>query len=456
MDIAKTFETFCNKIHLDSTERFDISIKEIAKKLNKKYYNSSSDSEHLYIVGSIGRETAVDGVSDVDVIFDLPAYVYTKFNNYETNGQSALLQEVKNELLDRYPKTTIKGDGQVVSIQFTGYTIELVPGFRQNNDTFKYPDSNDGGSWKITDPIPEQDASKGKAVETNDNFMRMCNMLRAWKNNVGFKFGGLLTDTLVFNYFERYPNYISADFSDYADFLKDVFLFLSREDSEKKYWFALGSNQQVYNTGNGSFVRKAEKAFSKINNANENELDDVFSELFGHTFSSSITRSASVVDARCFSASLEANQFHSSALNENFIEDMFPVDIQEELSIDCKVTQDGFRPFFLSSIINRPLRRWLSKNKSLAFSVESTSVKKPYDIYWKVRNCGPEAIKRKMERGSIFKGNETRTEHTDFNGEHYVECYIVKNGVCVARSRITVPINIDYNDMEHKVLSYEQ
>lgn len=454
MDIAKTFENFCAEIHLDSTDDFDASIYEITIKLNKKYYNSSSEAEHLYIVGSIGRTTAVDGVSDVDIIFALPSEVYSRFDKYKENGQSALLQEIRTELLDRYPNTTIRGDGQVVSIQFTGYTIELVPGFRQSDDRFKYPDSHDGGSWKLTDPIPEQKASKSKAKESADNFIRMCNILRAWKNNIGFKFGGLLTDTLVFNFFEKYPRYISVNFSEYVNFLKDVFLFLSREDPEKKYWFALGSNQQVYNTGNGSFVHKANKAWSKINNADtDDKLEDVLVDLLGHQFSKSLQQT---VDACACSESYSIRGTCSKAPNEAFIEDMFPIDITEELNIDCKVTQNGFRPFMLSSVIGRQLNRWLSKDKSLAFSIESTSVKKPYDIYWKVRNRGAEAIKRKMERGAIFKGGATQVEHTSFNGEHYVECYIVKNGICVARSRITVPINVDYNDMEHKVLNYEQ
>ena len=31
-------------------------------------------------------------------------------------------------------------------------------------------------------------------------------------------------------------------------------------------------------------------------------------------------------------------------------------------------------------------------------------------------------------------------EESTFGGEHYVECYIVKNGVCVAKDKINVPI----------------
>ena len=47
----------------------------------------------------------------------------------------------------------MRGDGQVVVIEFTKFTIELVPGFKQSDDRFKYPDTHDGGSWKTTDPL---------------------------------------------------------------------------------------------------------------------------------------------------------------------------------------------------------------------------------------------------------------------------------------------------------------
>lgn len=46
-----------------------------------------------------------------------------------------------------------------------------------------------------------------------------------------------------------------------------------------------------------------------------------------------------------------------------------------------------------------------------------------------------------MIRGNIEKTNsKIKKESTNFKGPHYVECYLVKNGVCVARNRIDVPI----------------
>ena len=44
-------------------------------------------------------------------------------------------------------------------------------------------------------------------------------------------------------------------------------------------------------------------------------------------------------------------------------------------------------------------------------------------------------------RGQIQdnRGNEI-TENSKFIGEHYIECYLIKNGVCVGIGHVDVPI----------------
>ena len=64
----------------------------------------------------------------------------------------------------------------------------------------------------------------------------------------------------------------------------------------------------------------------------------------------------------------------------------------------------------------------------------------PYKIYWKVKNVGPEAARRDQLRGQIYARGKTITEHTNFFGNHYIECYIIKDNMCVARQRINIPI----------------
>lgn len=77
----------------------------------------------------------------------------------------------------------------------------------------------------------------------------------------------------------------------------------------------------------------------------------------------------------------------------------------------------------------------------MKFFIKEKDCPKPYDIYWKVRNVGTEAERRNCVRGQIIRTNsQTQQETTQFQGEHYVECYLVKNEVCVAKAHIDVPI----------------
>ncbi len=137
-------------------------------------------------------------------------------------------------------------------------------------------------------------------------------------------------------------------------------------------------------------------------------------------------------------SSLSYNENYNNTHSEQFIEQLATVDIRYNLDINCLVIQNGWRPFWL-----RNFKGYLSHNKQLEFKIQKTSCPPPYDIWWKVRNVGNEAIKRNMVRGNILKSNlKTQNEHTNFEGNHYVECYLIKNGICVARDKINVPIGV--------------
>lgn len=419
MTINEQFTEMVDSLTITNMEEIQSSISEITRKLNKSYYGITNDYDsHMYLVGSMGRKTAIKGNSDIDIIFDFPMELFDKYDGYSGNGQSSLLQDVKNTLLERYTKTTIRGDGQVVVIAFDKYTIELVPGFKQSDDSFKYPDTHNGGSWKTTNPLDEQKACNTKTLITSDRYLKICKSIRQWKNNDGIEFPGILIDTLVFNAFTDNNNYYS-DFTLYEVF-KKVLKYISNLNTKQSYWFAMGSNQQVYNTKDGAFIKDA-KSFREDIDACDTDSEEkrVLSNHFGNAY---------------FSASERGK-------NEAFIEEMFPIDIRYELRINCKVTQNGFRDLLLRSELTNKYF-FLPKAKSLEFFVEKTSCPLPFTVYWKVRNVGESAIRRNCIRGNIVKdaGSMKKREHTDFNGPHYVECFLVKNGVCVARNRINVPI----------------
>lgn len=432
--LSQSFESFAENLQLDNKEDMDTKFKSITKRLNKKYYESSSETDHAEMVGSIGRQTAIKTVSDLDMLFVLPQSVFDRFNSYESNGQSALLQEVKEEIKKRYPKTIVRGDGQVVVVTFTNFEIEICPAFLNSNDgSYTYPDSNQGGSWKRTDPLVEIGESKYMISETDSHFKYVCQMIRAWKNNIGFKMGGLLIDSLVHKFFQKNTKYFSATFDDYLNLFIDLFGYLKDLNEDQTYWRALGSRQPVYNKDK-RFIKKAKTAYNKLKDFTSEceDLYDVLKELFGRSFPvpETIQKAEDVRYAMSYSPT------------EQFIEDLFPVDIRYSLKIDSEVSQDGFRTMLLRTLIRD--KKPLMINKSLHFFIKKNEVEEKeldYKVYWKVKNRGEEAKKKGQLRGEIVKGGNKKIEHSRYKGEHYVECYIIHNGVCVARDHIKVPIS---------------
>jgi hypothetical protein len=68
----------------------------------------------------------------------------------------------------------------------------------------------------------------------------------------------------------------------------------------------------------------------------------------------------------------------------------------------------------------------------------TTNVSPPYDVYWQVVNTGKAARDKNDLRGDIFKDKEPTSlihdETARYRGRHWIECFIVKDNVCVARS----------------------
>ena len=437
MTLSNHFEEFCLEISVDDVEieRWTNRIKEITKKLNRKYYERSSDQDNTLIVGSVGRGTAIHNVSDYDCIFEMPSEKFKQFDNYSGNGQSALLQEVKREIRLRYPNTKVKGDGQVVVVSFGDGDIELVPAFRQSDDSFKYPDSNDGGYWKITKPLLEIEETEKIAELTENHYINFCRLMRMWKNEVGFKFKGLLIDTMAKDFFDEEDDRKNIKYSNYYDSLVEFFKFLSEQNADCAYWYALGSNQQIANNDKGKFIKKAKKAYHKLKDVSENSEEAIIKlrELLGNEFAKTVEHSNDTISARL-------------APNEEFSEIKFIVDVRYNLKLDYMVEQDGFRPQKMSYFINNKFK--LKARKKLNFYIESTDIPEylmPNVIwYWKVRNVGSEAIRRNCERGQIRKGSKTHQEPTDFTGDHYVECYAVIDQRLIAKGRANVPIDVTY------------
>lgn len=430
MGIADDFKTLIDNIKIDNVETISLRYGEINTALNKEFRNIGSNTANSLQVGSYGRWTAIKGISDLDMIYVMPS---SKWDLYKAGGQYDLLRDTKTAITRRYPTTTVQVDRLVVRVLYKDFHIEVMPAFKEEDGSYRYPDTAKGGSWKITKPQAELDEMKAANTRKNRNLRRLCKMARAWKNKHGVAMGGLLIDTLAYRFLEQTDHYDLKSYHYYDHMCRDFFEFLTSQPRKSEY-AALGSKQRV--RVKKRFERKAKsahqaclKAIAASGQKNERQK---WREIFGNAFPAPVKSVAG--EAAAFT--------HVYKNTEEFVEDRFRIDVRHHLRINCEVTQDGFRPGMLRDLLET--HGVLKPKKKLRFFVsQETDLPEDVELYWKVLNRGIEAERRDMIRGQIKrdKGCFELEERTNFRGDHLVECYAVERGVVVARDSIRVPID---------------
>lgn len=260
MGVGEWFGEFCGNLRIQSVATISSRYKSLTQRLNTDFWSTTSDVAHSLYVGSYGRNTAIEGFSDLDMVFQLPNSVYHQYNQHQGNGQSALLQAVRTSIKSTYATTNIGADGQVVEVPFTDkITFQVVPVFLNDAGSFTFPNSNDGGSWATTNPKPEIEAMKNRNGACNGNLYELCRMMRAWKGLWDVRIGGLLIDALAYQFIENYT-YREKSYLYYDYMCRDFFKWMADQSADQDFWRAPGSGQYVY--GKGLFQYKAKRCYN--------------------------------------------------------------------------------------------------------------------------------------------------------------------------------------------------
>lgn len=431
MSVSTMFQDFLSNIQIDNAADISYRYGEITASLNKKFRNTDSKTDNSLQVGSYGRYTGIKGISDLDMLYIMPKSEWTNYNM--AGGQAKLLNATRDAIKARYPRTDVRVDRLVVTVTYTNFHVEVQPVFEEfdanGKSYFKYPDTYNGGSWKITKPRQEIAAMKEFVDQKNKNLRKLCKMARAWKNKHGIGMGGLLIDTLAYNFLKSTDYYDDKSYTYYDWLSRDFFKYLMDQPNQDHYQ-ALGSGQDV--KVKKRFQKQAKKAYEACLAAIEAEGNDAayskWKKVYGRPFPAKPTVATENTGTKSWSDT------------EEFIEDQHPIDVRYDVDLDCDVSQDGFMVRSLRHLlsINAPLLA----NKQLKFKATPKDIEGSYFIKWKVLNRGAEAERRNCIRGQITldDGKFQLRERTDFRGDHIVECYVIKNNVVVARNRIEVPI----------------
>jgi len=424
--------------------------------------------------GSYARFTSTTPVNDLDVIYVLPDEILKLARTAQATVDPAKLDirrivESLAEQLRRHYGTTATVEAQPHSVGiFFGkkhdFSIDVVPAASADADKFWIPEVARRSvsvrrelyrSWATqagtqTPPGPNWIKSHPKAYikqasildqSTEGKFRKAAKVLKRWRwrckrANDAFRLKSFHLELAITRWFQRNPNArcieairgvvaeldaltTSPQFHDLADEAQFVDQYVStltdaeRELLRKEFDRAQFLWAEVERAKTADAVQKALEAF------------------VGVTASPAVAPAPKTILAAAPDGDREGE--------EEFLSDYgVPFRAQYRVKIDAAVTRDGFRPF---KLLERafPL---LGKLRSLQFFIVSCDVPEPYEVRWKVKNTGAEATRKGALRGQIHmdQGQRRRKESTLYWGNHYVECYVIKNGECVAADHLDVPI----------------
>lgn len=132
-----------------------------------------------FLTGSYRRSTMVAPLSEADV--DIFVVLDPKY--YNVLGQKALLNQVKAVLRKTYPQTPdISPNGQAVTITFSDFKVDVVPGFYRTGGGYLIPDAN-RNVWISTDPKKHVDIWIAANKAHNGNLVPLIKMVKGWNKS---------------------------------------------------------------------------------------------------------------------------------------------------------------------------------------------------------------------------------------------------------------------------------
>ena len=422
------FELLHDRLKLTPSQKDDVRRKYdgVSRSLYKEFYEGEYDPKTRLIIGSHGKKTETrHPIGDIDLIFKITKTDLEKYQAYESNGPSALLQRARTQLQKTYSTTTeIKSWGKVVLVEFGDgqHKVEVLPCYENEDGTFTIPNSEGGGSWDNFDPRAEM-RNVAESHKQTGLTRQMIKMIKRWrtKNNASIK-------SYQIEFF--CTSFLSTEYADnksWSQLIEEFFVWLELQSADF----------------DDDALSKVTSAKNRASKARDYELGEDFDnaclewrKVFGRQFP--------LYDADL--ATIRKLEAEYPVDDEEFIHDRFPVKIDKSISLKIisRLKRQGFRDYDGFKSFFRAGHRLIPFQSDLEFKVKCDLGRRA-NYYWKVRNFHDEAKQAGDLRGKIYKDENKlrRTENSKYTGTHYIDCYAVVGGEVVAIARRFVPIGAE-------------
>lgn len=452
-DLSQKFNSFYNShVVLPQTEQTnlhskkDLNIQRLKDGL--KEYNEENKTSYSIVEtcvqGSVAMSTVVqneDGDYDIDVavVFDKSALGDKGAQATRNLVANALKRKTKQFNTEPEVKTSC------VRIKYAdGYHIDFAVYRRYYdfwNECWVYEHA--GSDWTKRDLRglnewfkTQNDASGGKLRKVVRLSKMFCKSRDTWNNMPSGLLQTVLCDEKLQNSYDRIDELFYYTMKEIVDRLETGTFVVAPVDNNRVLTPRQSDTQKMTTWRNRLKSKLEDLDVLFKDDCTKQDALQAWYGFFNHDFWNEQVAESSTYSQ---SPTLIFKSVRSFADTEQFIEDLYPVNRCYSCRISCHVSGNGWRPKPLSEFLTM-LRHYLPHNFEIRCVMEYTDCPQPYKILWKVKNVGPEAERRNQLRGQIVEKGKSIIEHSSFFGNHYIECFIIKNGICVAKTRVDIPI----------------
>ena len=411
-----------------------------------KEYNEENSTSYsvveVCVQGSVAMSTIVQNEnSDYDI--DI-AVVFNK-DDLGDKGAQATRNMVANALRRKTKQFNAEPEVKTscVRVKYAdGYHIDFAVYRRHydtSNDCWIYEHAGSDWSERQLKSLTEwfktkNDASDGKLRKVVRLSKMFCKSRDTWKNMPSGLLQTVLCDEKLQNTYDRIDELFYYTMKEIVNRLESDTSVAAPVDNGRDLTPRKSDKQRMINWKNRLKSKLEDLDVLFNDDCTKEDAIQAWYGFFNHDF-----WKEQMVESSSYSLTPVTKSVRSFDDAEQFIEDLYPVNLSYQCKVSCHVSGNGWRPKPLSEFL-KILRHHLPHNFEIRCVMEYTNCPHSYKILWKVKNVGPEAERKNQIRGQIVERGTSIVEYSRFFGNHYIECYIVKDDVCVARIRINVPI----------------
>lgn len=430
MPVSDDFAKFLSDIEPSSSTVGEIST---AQKSLRDYLSSheeySDRYQSSYLSGSYAKHTAIrpakdDGNRDVDIVVETGHSI--------DDSPAGVLEELRSALADTSKYSTARVQTHSVGIQLSKLDIDVVLLAKQNESW--YIGDAKTGEWNRTNPKGHKEWSTEVNEEHDRKYKPVVKILKWWRLKhcpEGSRWPkGITLEKMVADSFPE-------ETGPYGDLVASVFRSMHDRYSDDLASGIVPFIDDPSLPGNDLAASYSIKDFREFN-------DELVSAIALLDESGSTNKVWRKILGERFPVGSSKAEFSLPA--SDYLPTQRALAVSWRKRLPYVVKAKGFAIQVYAEVKTKDGKRFTIRSNDRTIPKGCTviyhALRSPSlhncSIWWQIVNTGAEAISANCKRGEIAasnKSNGSRQETTAYTGRHYVQCFAIRKGVCVARSK---------------------